>query len=225
MIVAWPQSELPTLGGGFIFPTPTTSFHRGHMPCLCKSMLGQAFAIVAIGAAIGVADAFSFRPINLKREAPPLLPLITFDPKTTTPPAPVAPPQTAPAPAPAAFKETPKTDFDKPGQITVTEARALFDQQATFLDARKLDPYKLGHVKGAWRLELSDFDAGDPQFLALIPRSSVLVVYCSGGHCDESEAVARMLTGSGYKSTYVMHDGIPGWTALGHPVTTGEERE
>ena len=48
----------------------------------------------------------------------------------------------------------------------------------------------------------------------MIPRSSVLVVYCSGGDCDESEAVARMLTGSGYKSTYVMHDGIPGWTNL-----------
>ncbi len=193
------------------------------MPCLCKSMLGQAVAIIAIGAAIGTADAFAFRPISLTREAPPPL-NANPDQKTPKQSPPVMPPPTVPAPI--AFKETSKTELaNKPGQITVTEARALFDQQATFIDARKLDPYKLGHVKGAWRLELSDFDAGDPQFLALIPRSSVLVVYCSGGHCDESEAVARMLTGSGYKSTYVMHDGIPGWTALGHPVTTGEERE
>lgn len=195
------------------------------MLCLCKSMLGQAAAITAIGAAIGAADAFALRPISLSREAPP--PLSTKpDPKTLQQPSPVVPPPIAATPASIAFKETSKSELaDKPGQITITEARALFDQQATFIDARKLDPYKLGHVKGAWRMELSDFSAGDPQILALIPRSSVLVVYCSGGHCDESEAVARMLTGSGYKSTYVMHDGIPGWTALGHPVTTGEERE
>lgn len=197
------------------------------MPCLCKSILGQAFAIIAIGAAIGAADAFAVRPITLTREAPPdppIKPIVKPSEKPTE--KPVEKPLT-PAPVPAAtttFKQTPKADLP-PGQITIDEARALYDQQATFIDSRKLDPYKLGHVKGAWRMELTDFSAGDPQILALIPRSSVLVVYCSGGHCDESEAVARMLTGSGYKSTYVMHDGIPGWTALGHPVTTGEERE
>lgn len=200
------------------------------MPCLCKSPLGQAIAIIALGAAIGVADAFALRPITLTREVPPPPPIKSNDKPIDKPvEKPVTPVTPVPVPTPgtplaAAFRQTPKADLS-PGQITIDEARNLFDQQATFFDARKLEPYKLGHVRGAWRLELSDFGAGDPPFLAMIPRSSVLVVYCSGGHCDESEAVARMLTGSGYKSTYVMHDGIPGWTNLGHPVTTGEERE
>ena len=137
---------------------------------------------------------------------------------TPTPPPPVAPVGTTP------IKPTPKGELPA-GQITIDEARNLYDQQATFVDARKIDPYKLGHVKGAWRIELADFSAGDPPILAMFARDSVIVVYCSGGHCDESEAVARMLTGSGYRKVYVMHDGIPVWTDLGHPVVKGEERE
>ena len=58
--------------------------------------------------------------------------------------------------------------------------------------------------------------------LAAIPRDATLVVYCNGGNCDESEQVAKLINGSGYQKVYVMHDGIPGWQAMGYPSEEGE---
>lgn len=193
------------------------------MPCACKSVFGQVVVLCALGGAIGVADAFVFRPVELHRAPPP--PLETPKPSGDKPTQPIPPVPTPPAPAGATpIKLTPKDQLP-PGHVTIEDAKAQFDAGATFIDTRKIEPYKLGHVRGAFRIELADFSSGNPPILAMIARDSIVIVYCSGGHCDESEAVARMMTGSGYKRVYVMHDGIPAWTHLGHPVVTGDQPE
>jgi rhodanese-related sulfurtransferase len=199
------------------------------MPCCpSKSILLQAAAIVALGGAIGVVDAFQ-RPISLGRVAPPpidLTPSTTGTGKTAPAPAPPKPDSpaaaTAGAAAPAgAFKPTPKADLPA-GQITLEEAKALFDRGATFIDTRKPEDYEAGHVQNAYRISNSDFTHGDPAILAAVPRDAEVVCYCVGGHCDESEQVARNLAGSGYAKVYVLHDGFPGWKAMGYPVETGK---
>jgi rhodanese-related sulfurtransferase len=214
MFVAWSSAEPPTLGGGLI-SHPLLSF-EAHMPCLCKSTLGQVIAIIAIGSAIGIADSLA-RPVKLTREAPP--PIIpTPATPNSNPPSPIPTPAAAPT-----FVFATEADLkSKPGQITVAAAKALFDQQAIFIDARKLDPYKLDHVKGAFRMAEEDFQFGNPPMLAAIPRDATLVVYCSGGNCDESEQVAKLINGAGYQKVYVMHDGIPGWLAMSYPSEKGE---
>lgn len=213
----------------------------------CKGVWVQMGVIVALGAAIGVADAYKFRKLDLQRPAPPPLPPITVsqDPPKGDPtkpatdagtnqttsgstPATNTTPHSSPTPAPAAgtsastaFEFTPKEKMPT-GHITVDEAKGLYDQQATFIDTRKSDVYQAGHVLNAFRIELAMFSAGDPPMLAMVPRDAIVVAYCSGGHCDESEAVARMLDASGYKKVYVMHDGFPGWKAKGFPIETGK---
>lgn len=191
------------------------------MLCLCKSTLSQVVAILAIGSAIGIADSFA-RPVRLTREAPPPI-VIPAQPTTppTTPSNPQAPASTKAA-APTFVFATEADLKSKPGQITVAQAKALFDQQAVFIDARKLDPYKLDHVKGAFRMAEEDFQFGNPPMLAAIPRDATLVIYCSGGNCDESEQVAKLINGAGYQKVYVMHDGIPGWLAMSYPSEKGE---
>lgn len=223
----------------------TTRFRSGRV-------LVQVAAIIALGFAAGMLDAFYFRPIDLKaREVPAELDLTKL-PERPKPPAPsnpnirtpqpdspasdpVAPPDkpAVPTPAPAStppasgatpqpgFEFTPKSAL-KPGHITVEEARALFDAGSPFIDARKLEAYVEGHVEMAFRLDMNSFREGNPPQLALIPREAMVVVYCNGGQCDESEHVAEFLNGSGYKKVYIMHDGFPGWKAAGHPVQTGE---
>lgn len=181
------------------------------------TILLQAIAIVAIATGIGLADS-ARRPAKLTREAPPALPdpssppnpttAATALPPSSTPVAPPAPVESAPAALPV-------------GHITVAQAKALFDNGAKFIDARAKDDYEKGHVRDAFRVLQSAFAAGDPPALAMIMRSEVVVVYCNGGHCDESEGVARMLDQSGYKKVYVMHDGFPGWKTAGHPSDTG----
>jgi len=207
----------------------------------------QALVLASVGSAIGVIDAFR-RPINLSRTTvdvndllkpttPPAAVAPTPTPPTPTPappmakaePAPTAasPPTTATGtatgtvnPGDAGWKPTPEAALPK-GQITIEQAKRLFDAGAQFIDTRKKDEYEAGHVQNAFRIGLSNFQAGDPALLAMIPRDSVVVAYCSGGQCDESEAVARMFSGSGYAKVFVLHDGFPGWKVMGHPVQTG----
>lgn len=203
----------------------------------------QMAVIIGVGFALGVVDAMR-RPVDLKpREMPPEL--VLPGPSGAKPaPSPAPPtddlapaptpsasnttvPATSPAPATGAFVQTPKDQLPK-GQVTIDEAKAAYDQGLTdnmtfFIDSRKVEDFTAGHVLNAMRMDTKSFETGDPLELSLIPREAIVIVYCNGGHCDESENVAKRIQGSGYKKVYVMHDGLPGWKALGHPIGTGSE--
>jgi rhodanese-related sulfurtransferase len=183
----------------------------------------QAIVLIGVGSAIAVIDSFR-RPITLTRAvtpepAIPPTPIPAPSPAPGSSDAPAAPPA-ALKPGDAGWTPTPK-DRLPAGQVTIDEAKALFDAGAAFIDTRKKEEYETGHVQNAFRIALSNFRTGDPALLGMISRSQSVVVYCNGGQCDESEAVARMLAGSGYSKVYVLHDGFPGWKAVGHPVQTG----
>ena len=44
--------------------------------------------------------------------------------------------------------------------------------ETLFIDARKLEEYRKGHVKGSYRMAEADFQFGNPPMLAAIPRGS-----------------------------------------------------
>lgn len=223
-------------------------------------ILLQMAAIIGIGFAVGIVDAFVVRPVDLsKRQAPekdldvllsgakggsanvkvrPPEPADTGKPGDTprppthtppdmpepnqgTPPAGHGTAVAAPSGGTAPFVPTKKADLPE-GQITLEAAKQAFDAGAMFVDARKPEDYAAGHVENAIRIESEMFRHGDPPELGLIPRSAIVVVYCNGGHCDESENVAKYLSNSGYGKVFVMHDGFPGWKAVGYPFATGE---
>lgn len=175
----------------------------------------RAFLIVALGSGAGIADSMR-RPITLSRAAPEPVPVV---PQTSAPAQGPATPSTA-KPGEPGWHPTPKSALPA-GQITIDEAKAFFDQGAAFVDTRKSDEYQAGHIKDAFRISLSNFKTGDPALLGMIPRDSVVICYCNGGQCDESEAVARMFSNSGYTKVYVLHDGFPGWKAMNLPINTG----
>jgi len=140
-------------------------------------------------------------------------------------PAPVAAPNVTPTVTPpSAPAATPPAALPK-GHITIPQAAALYDQQAFFVDSRRKDVYVAGHVAGAFRADMVSFKEGDPMWVRGLPKEMILVVYCNGGDCDESEHVAQLLNASGFNAVYVMHDGYPGWKDAGHPVETGEGQE
>lgn len=191
----------------------------------------RAVTIAALGVVIGLADSMIRGPVMTKLAAPPPLTNVSGGgapsptpnapapaPGTTTPPPPdthaAAPSQGASTPAsePAALPE---------GHISVADAKRLYDQQAAFVDSRKREDYEAGHVANAIRMELSDFKEGVPAPIEFMDKSKEVVVYCIGGHCDESEAVGKQLNLLGFTKVYVMHDGFPGWKDAGHPVETG----
>lgn len=213
-----------------------------------RGIIIQAAAMIVLGGSIGVADAY-IRPVKLERAkdeftipvAPtPVKPADTTPSSTPTQPVqpqPVAPQPNNPSPAPqppggaatsgttGAFVPTPKADLPK-GQITLDEAKAAFDTgNVNIVDARARDKFAEGHLPGAVRLELKDFMDSVPAKLGLLDRSKMVIVYCGGGHCDESERVAEQLEGSGFKPIFIIHDGFPGWKAMGYPVEVGEDIE
>lgn len=208
--------------------------------CSLKLIILQAVTLTAAGVGIGLVDSVR-RPISLNtREAvefvAPTKPADSPGPGSNAdapkPEPTPAPPQAAsstptpeaieaPKPGDAGWKPTLKAVLPK-GQITLDEAKQAFDAGASFIDARRKEEYEAGHIQGAIRMNLKSFENGDPPMLAMVPRDSMVIVYCGGGKCDESERVAEMLNNSGYKKVFVVHDGFPGWKAMGWPVETGE---
>lgn len=218
------------------------------IPARCSGrVLVPALVLLVIGSAIGGADAF-IRSDKLakKRAAPPPLQQDApagpnggatpakprEEPPRETPTTPPPQPgdskpetQNAPTAAPTtAFTPTPADKMPE-GHITVEQAQRLYNEGAVFVDARKKELYVEGHVPQAFRADMASFRGREPAIVSMVPKEMVLVVYCGGGNCDESEHVAQLLDASGFKTIYIMHDGFPGWKAAGYEVETGEGME
>jgi len=110
-------------------------------------------------------------------------------------------------------------------ELSSEDVWAAFQLKVPFLDARRGADYAEGHVPGAWSLpvweegldaRITEFEArADPQ-----PRSPI-VLYCSGGECEDSQLLARKLVELGYRNLLIYRDGFPDWTARGRPQARG----
>ena len=99
------------------------------------------------------------------------------------------------------------------------EAKRLYDSgTAVFVDARSIETYNEGHIKGAVSLPVNDFDQLIGQFLNKHPQSSPLVTYCSARECDDSHELAQYLLNEGYRTVRVFIDGYPAWKKEGFPI-------
>jgi len=149
---------------------------------------------------------------------------------TGAPPKPAAPrptvtPKTPPAADPLA-RFTPHPD--KPSvEIGYAEVKALHDGGALVLDARRTSIYEQGHIAGArpfsvWESDVDEkvtrlFDErGDPR-----EQAKPIVIYCSGGDCEDSHMLAQKLWGIQFNNVYVYKDGFPDWQARGGAVRSG----
>ena len=107
---------------------------------------------------------------------------------------------------------------DKPYiEIAFDDVAALHAKGVLFLDARRTSVYEQGHIAGArpfsvWESDIDDkvrklFDErSDPSAQAL-----PIVIYCSGGDCEDSHMLAQKLWGIQYNNVYVYKDGFPDW--------------
>jgi rhodanese-related sulfurtransferase len=101
----------------------------------------------------------------------------------------------------------------------VTHAKTLFDTgQVLFVDARSLEDFNDGHIKGAVSLPVGQYDGRIDAFSKLYNLDRPIVTYCSGRTCEDSHHLAQLLMERGYLNISVMIDGFPGWEAEGYPV-------
>jgi rhodanese-related sulfurtransferase len=125
---------------------------------------------------------------------------------------------------PPAFNPHP----DKPYiEIGGDDVAALHSRGVLFLDARRTSVYEQGHIPGARPFSVweADIDEKVNKLYAERPdpkdQNQPIVVYCSGGDCEDSHMLAQKLWGIGFNNAYVYKDGFPDWQKRGEPVHTG----
>ena len=108
--------------------------------------------------------------------------------------------------------------------ISIEQSLQYFEQGKPFIDARHLEEYMAGHVPNAYQLSADELLQGKGQlWLGALDKNDVVVIYCGGGACDASHNLYNYLTKSfGFTKCLIMTDGLPGWTAAGHSIDTGE---
>ena len=138
----------------------------------------------------------------------------------------------APAPAPAGEqRESALFRFpahpDKPFvEISGDDAAWLVARGVLVVDARRKKDYEQGHVAGARNISPWEGDA-DAKITALVNEGRdgaiPVVVYCSGGDCEDSHMLATRIYGGGFNNLLVYRDGWPDWVKRGGKSAAGPE--
>jgi rhodanese-related sulfurtransferase len=157
----------------------------------------------------------------------------TTQPRNTATAQPTPQPTPAPAlatPPPATHQPPPqfKPHPDKPYiEIGYNDVAALHNAGALTLDARRTSIYEQGHIAGArsfsvWESDVDEKvkklfeERGDPA-----EQDKPIVIYCSGGDCEDSHMLAQKLWGAQFNNVYVYRDGFPDWQKHGGAIHTG----
>ena len=92
-----------------------------------------------------------------------------------------------------------------------------------FIDARDERNYQTGHVPAAWQFDHYRAEQYLPVVLPVCLAAEKVIVYCSGGSCEDSEFAAALLRDAGVPAAnlYVYPGGISEWMTNDLPVETG----
>ena len=92
-----------------------------------------------------------------------------------------------------------------------------------FVDARNEEHYEEGHVPRAFLFDHYHPENYLPALLPVCLSAQTVVVYCTGGNCEDSEFAALMLREAGVtnEKLFVYPGGITEWQTKGLPLETG----
>ena len=129
--------------------------------------------------------------------------------------------------APAGAKAFPPHPDRASVDITGEDVVELYGRKTVpFLDARRTSVYRDGHIAGARPFSVWEADVDDKVkafFAEGTDQSAPIVVYCSGGNCEDSHMLAEKLYLVGFDNVLIYKDGYPDWVRRGMPVTKGNE--
>ena len=145
-------------------------------------------------------------------------------PPTASSPPSKADGSSAVSPAHAEFPPHP----DKPWvEVSGDQAAMLHPRgDVPFLDARRTSVYREGHIAGARPFSVWEADADDKVkgfFGEGHDPNAPIVVYCSGGDCEDSHMLGQKLFFAGFNNVLVYKDGYPDWVRRGLAVAKGEK--
>lgn len=110
-------------------------------------------------------------------------------------------------------------------EVSGDAAAWLHARGALFLDARRSRDFAEGHVAGARSFPVWESEVVRERIEGLVAEGRdgavPVVLYCSGGDCEDSHMLAQALFGAGFENLLVYRDGFPDWKARGGAVATG----
>ncbi|MHB8094550.1 MAG: rhodanese-like domain-containing protein [Candidatus Aminicenantales bacterium] len=111
--------------------------------------------------------------------------------------------------------------------ISLPEAEDLFaGGQGVFVDARSVAEFQAGHIAGAMSMPYEEILKAEPErFVAALPPGKMPVVYCSGGDCLTSLALAKLFAEHGAGEIRVFQGGWAEWSAAGLPTEKVDDPE
>lgn len=91
--------------------------------------------------------------------------------------------------------------------------------EAIILDARPEIFHRLGHIPSALSLPREDFENAFAQHRNQLEKdkAGLIVVYCSGSSCEDSDLVRKGLHRLGFSRVSVFKGGWSAWTSAGLP--------
>ena len=103
--------------------------------------------------------------------------------------------------------------------IALQETEDLFGRgQAVFVDSRSRDEFSAGHIPGALNIPLDENKSGLNSGLLPYPQDRTVVVYCEGGGCQTSIALARLIHDLGFRDIRIFSGGSAEWSVSGLPL-------
>jgi rhodanese-related sulfurtransferase len=192
-----------------------------------RTIVVEAAIVVIVGLGIGLAaNALSPRGLALSRNY--------FPGGTNQAAAAPGPVQAVPGPAetnePSEAAQLSERLRGKGLQeLKLNQVEILFDDprrqdgRIVFVDARNPDDYQEGHIPGAYELDPYHPEKELGTILPICQAAEKVVVYCTGGDCEDSDTVALLLQDGGVpdQKLFVYGGGFTAWEAAHLPVETG----
>lgn len=141
-------------------------------------------------------------------------------------PASAVPQPTRDLSTPDILERFPPTEDLPSVTITGDDAEFLHSRGALFLDARRTAEYRSGHIAGARSFPVweADIDERVARFAEQnFDTDTPIVIYCSGGECQDSHMLAQKLWGMFYNNLLVYEGGFPDWQQRNGPISRGAQ--
>ncbi len=100
-----------------------------------------------------------------------------------------------------------------PGEVRAATVHE-WGEKVQWVDARPRDKFEAGHINGALLLNEDEWSKLVPAFLDAWDPDRPVVVYCDGGSCEASHAVAQRLREElKIGDVHVLKGGLTAWPA------------
>ena len=110
---------------------------------------------------------------------------------------------------------------EKPGlPIALQTALTLYGKPGTvFVDARKSDAFRLGHIEGARHVPYSFVEPLSKETIESLKAYGSVIVYCNREDAEASKLMAGELAQAGIQGVVYLEKGFAGWVQAGGPYT------